>query len=509
MPPIKAALNVWRLIRRPAQGEGAAEMWYNRTMNYFLNIPNKVYGILTALERAGFDAYVVGGCVRDLLMGKTPHDWDVTTSAKPDEIKSVFKDRKLVETGLKHGTVTVVVDGEPFEITTFRSDGAYSDGRHPDSVAFTDDIKTDLARRDFTMNALAYSPGKGLVDEFGGVGDIKDGVIRCVGDPDERFSEDVLRVMRAIRFTATLGNADPAERDDGTDGAGQNGPKNAGQNGPDAGNDAGSRNAGRSRAVREAEGQMGLISVLFGAASGFEPDKETLRAVQNHAGEVGKTSAERITAEFTKLILGNYAAYAVRKFRRELDTILRDKGLRISDRKSVKALEFAPKDLALRLALVLEADGEDGLRTALAAMKYPAETVKRAALIKEVSAQELVPEERVIRLEMRKLAGAYPDEEVPDVLADGVSVRALKGKMNDAATEKTFTVIGGILERGDCFSRRGLAVGGDDLAESGIPEGELVGKILDALLDEVIAGETENEKAALLKRAAALRGLYR
>ena len=150
-------------------------------MDYFLNIPNKVYKILRTLERSGFDAYVVGGCVRDVLMGVKPSDWDVTTSATPEETKECFSGYKVIETGIKHGTVTVVVDGEPFEITTFRSDGTYSDGRHPDSVEFSKDIRTDLARRDFTMNALAYSPSKGIIDEYGGISDIKSRLIKAVG----------------------------------------------------------------------------------------------------------------------------------------------------------------------------------------------------------------------------------------------------------------------------------------------------------------------------------------
>ena len=167
-------------------------MWYNKGMNYFLNIPNKVYDILEELRRGGFDAYVVGGCVRDLLMSRKPDDWDITTSATPDEVKKVFRKDKLVETGLKHGTVTIVRGKESFEVTTFRSDGTYSDGRHPDSVNFSKDIKVDLARRDFTMNALAYSPEKGIIDEYGGIEDIKNKIIRAVGKPEERFKEDSL-----------------------------------------------------------------------------------------------------------------------------------------------------------------------------------------------------------------------------------------------------------------------------------------------------------------------------
>ena len=169
------------------------------------DIPAPVRLVLDRLEENGYAAYVVGGCVRDLLMGRAPHDWDVTTSARPEETKVVFSDLRVIETGLKHGTVTVRVDDRNVEVTTFRIDGAYTDARHPDSVTFSDRVEEDLARRDFTVNAMAYSPKRGLVDAFDGRGDLEKKVLRCVGDPDERFGEDALRILRAARFAATLG----------------------------------------------------------------------------------------------------------------------------------------------------------------------------------------------------------------------------------------------------------------------------------------------------------------
>lgn len=444
-------------------------------MDYFLNIPNKVDKILRMLGREGFDAYVVGGCVRDILMGRKPSDWDITTSATPEETKKCFSGYKTVETGIKHGTVTVLIDGEPFEITTFRSDGAYSDGRHPDSVEFSKDIETDLARRDFTMNALAYSPSKGIVDEYGGIDDIKNRIIKAVGDPEKRFGEDSLRIMRAIRFAGTLG---------------------------------------------------------------FMIEPQTASAIRALAHTAGRSSAERIMTEMNKLFMGAYAAYAVKQYRNEINEAIAFSGARIRDRKAVRSLEHAPASLPLRLALLLDVPddgkqvdifGGDGLfgfasdlfgatpetdidayRDSLRKMKYDNDTIRTAAAIKETAAKKIEPEELVVLLEMRKLADRLPYKDVPDILMDGISVRSLRGKLSDSATEKLFGIVADIMEKGKCYSRAQLDITGDDLtddeqlSEAGLKPGKDVGKVLSALLDEVIAGELENEKSRLLERARTL-----
>ena len=462
---------------------GALFLWYNTHMDYFLNIPNKVDKILRMLTRAGFDAYVVGGCVRDILMGRKPDDWDITTSATPDETKACFEGYKVIETGIRHGTVTILMDGEPYEITTFRSDGAYTDGRHPDSVSFSKDIKVDLARRDFTMNALAYSPSKGLIDEYGGLSDIKNRIIKAVGVPEERFGEDSLRILRAIRFAGTLG---------------------------------------------------------------FLLEPSTARAVRELAGTAGRASAERIMTEINKLLMGAYAAYAIKQYRTEINDAISFSGARIVDKKAVKALEHAPASLPLRLALVLDVPDEGkqmnmfswftesswfgfsqetditGFREALRKMKYDNDTIKRAVQIKELSVKDITPDEIVVLLEMRKLADSFDPAEVPDMLIDGISVRSLKGKLSDSATEKIFEIIAGITESGKCYSRAQLDITGDDLLndsvmsgnnitgsgeesdaadKAGLKPGKDVGRVLSALLDEVIAGETPNEHDALIERA--------
>ena len=168
-----------------------------------LTIPVNAEKILRVLENQGFEAFIVGGCVRDSILGRRPDDWDITTSARPEQVKALF--RRTVDTGLKHGTVTVLMDKESYEVTTYRIDGEYDDGRHPKEVAFTASLEEDLKRRDFTINAMAYHPDRGLVDLFRGMDDIRAEIIRCVGNPLERFGEDALRILRAVRFSAQLG----------------------------------------------------------------------------------------------------------------------------------------------------------------------------------------------------------------------------------------------------------------------------------------------------------------
>lgn len=168
-----------------------------------IELPKAAEYIISALNKAGYEAYIVGGCVRDCLLGKQPKDWDITTSALPEQVKAVFS--HTYDTGIEHGTVTVLIGKEGYEVTTYRIDGEYKDNRHPESVVFTNRLTGDLARRDFTMNAVAYSPAAGFVDEFGGIEDMRAGIIRAVREPSERFREDALRMMRALRFSAQLG----------------------------------------------------------------------------------------------------------------------------------------------------------------------------------------------------------------------------------------------------------------------------------------------------------------
>lgn len=170
-----------------------------------LRLPDNVKYILDKLNECGYEAYIVGGCVRDSIIGTVPHDWDICTSALPEQVAEVFSDNRIIPTGLQHGTVTIIIDNEQYEVTTYRINGKYEDNRHPSEVSFTKKLKEDLKRRDFTINAMAYNPSTGVIDFFGGRKDIRDGAIKCVGDPNDRFSEDALRMLRAVRFSITLG----------------------------------------------------------------------------------------------------------------------------------------------------------------------------------------------------------------------------------------------------------------------------------------------------------------
>ena len=205
------------------------------------HIPKKVNDIIEELMRHGYEAYAVGGCVRDMVLGREPEDWDITTSATPLEVKKIF--RRTVDTGILHGTVTVLIDRDHFEVTTYRLDGEYEDSRHPKQVSFTSSLSLDLERRDFTINAMAYNEKEGLVDLFGGMEDLRKGLIRCVGSPEERFDEDALRILRAVRFSAQLG---------------------------------------------------------------FTIEAETLKAIRERCENLKNISAERIRVELTKLLLSNY-----------------------------------------------------------------------------------------------------------------------------------------------------------------------------------------------------------
>ena len=180
-------------------------MTYNNDTGLQIEIPETPQRLIRMLSDAGFPAYAVGGCVRDSILGITPHDWDICTAALPEEMRDCFSGLRLIDTGIKHGTLTVISGGEGYEITTFRVDGGYSDHRHPDSVLFTDQLPEDLKRRDFTINAMAADADGSVVDCFGGLGDLAQGIIRCVGEPDKRFSEDALRILRAIRFSSRFG----------------------------------------------------------------------------------------------------------------------------------------------------------------------------------------------------------------------------------------------------------------------------------------------------------------
>jgi tRNA nucleotidyltransferase (CCA-adding enzyme) len=265
-----------------------------------INIPKKAEIIMDHLESRGFSSYIVGGSVRDSIMGETPSDWDICTSARPEQVEDALMDcqavNKIIETGIKHGTVTAVSGTSTFEITTFRVDGSYSDGRHPDSVEFRTDVRDDLSRRDFTINAMAYSEKEGLIDPFGGRDDIEKKVIRCVGEPEKRFEEDALRIMRALRFASKLG---------------------------------------------------------------FEIETETAAAVRKMSPSVRNVADERVAAELCGLISGRDAAAVTRHYHRD---IYKATGLRIAPKNRLYALDRAPDDITVRLNIFFPYDTEKALK---------------------------------------------------------------------------------------------------------------------------------------------------
>ena len=266
-----------------------------------IDLPIDVNFIIRKLEEAGFEAYAVGGCVRDRILGKEPNDWDITTSAKPEQVKSLFD--HTIDTGIQHGTVTVMINHVGYEVTTYRIDGKYEDGRHPTEVTFTPDLLEDLKRRDFTINAMAYNDSTGLVDAFDGVFDLERGIIRCVGKPEKRFSEDALRMLRAIRFAAQLG---------------------------------------------------------------FSIDENTMNGVKMLAGTLKRVSAERIQVELVKLLLSDnpdrlrdaYTSGLTAVFLPEFDAMMKTKQNTIHHKYSVgehtiRVIEGVPADKVLRIAALL------------------------------------------------------------------------------------------------------------------------------------------------------------
>lgn len=380
-----------------------------------LLLPDYVAWLLETLEQAGHEAFVVGGCVRDTLMGKEPADWDVCTSALPEETMACFGEKRTIPTGIQHGTVTVLTDGKPVEVTTYRIDGDYLDSRHPLKVAFTRSLEEDLKRRDFTMNAAAYSPSKGLVDISGGRMDIQAGIIRCVGDPQKRFEEDALRILRALRFKAVLG---------------------------------------------------------------FTLEGETAKAVRRCRGLLVHISKERISAELSKLVLGDYADSVLCSYHEVLAVCAPGiKGV------SVKAL---PRDLAVRLAVLFPA----GTKQALRALKYDRKTMQKAGAIAALLAERPAPPEK--KTEILYLLKEQGREVSELYFAAAAALGAGEGPPQ---------VLAELLASDPCYSLEQLAVSGGDLVRMGMAPGPEIGRIRNEMLDLVIEGKLENNGGSLLDYA--------
>lgn len=435
-----------------------------------MEIPFQISEILERLEKSGFAAYIVGGCVRDSLMGTEPHDYDVTTSALPKETERVFADCRVVETGIKHGTVTVLYKGMSIEITTFRLDGNYSDGRHPDTVSFTDKIEEDLSRRDFTMNGLAYSPKRGLVDPFGGEKDIKSGIIRCIGNPDKRFDEDALRILRALRFSSVLG---------------------------------------------------------------FEIEKNTSDSIRRKKNDLRNVSAERIFSEIKKLLCGDRAKDVLLEYPEIFSLIFpplaEQMGYNQHSRfhnstlyeHTARAVGAAEKETALRLAMLFHDMGKPSRRSTdengeghfyghaeesariadlqLRALKCDNATREQVC---EIVRYHDIPIE-LSRKYMRRQLAKHGLETLRYIflahIADD-SAKVPEALERIPKWREAIEMAEEIAEERPCLSLSALAISGNDLRQFEEPSPKY-GRVLNELLKQVVEGVIPNEREILLEKA--------
>lgn len=423
---------------------------------------------LARLHAAGFEAWVVGGCVRDFLLGQPPKDFDVTTSALPEETKAVFADCRVIETGIRHGTVTVLLGGEPLEITTYRVDGGYSDARHPDGVRFTRSLREDAARRDFTMNAMAYAPGLGLRDFFGGQEDVQNAQIRAVGQPEIRFQEDALRILRGLRFASVLG---------------------------------------------------------------FFLEMETERAARREAGRISGLSAERIAAELDKLLRGKDAGRVLHTYPdilgRAIPELLPMVGFDQRNHHhcydllthTAEAVDHVPPDSALRWAALLHdvgkpqcfALGEDGeghfyghgkASTALAGeilhrLRLPKNLRERVETLIRYHDSVLEEDPRAVRRWLNRL-GEETFFALLDLQRGDTAALAPAYRTRQVHFDRLEAQARAILAEAPCLQLRDLAVNGHDLMAEGL-QGRQIGQVRAFLLDQVLEGTVPNEKAPMMQ----------
>ncbi len=406
-----------------------------------IEMPKDVASIISRLQHAGHEAYIVGGCVRDTLMGREPEDWDITTSAKPEEVKVIFI--KTIDTGIRHGTVTVLVNGNGYEVTTYRIDGDYADGRHPDNVKFTRSLREDLKRRDFTINAIAYNDENGIRDDFDGIPDLQRHIIRAVGDPFERFSEDALRMMRAIRFSAQLG---------------------------------------------------------------FNIDIDTYQAIKVMSEGIKNVSMERVQAELAKTILSDHpecvSEYRLTGlFAEILPSINAVLGSKDAD-KIRSMLRYMPSTPVMRYAALLGTLRSEEAREAMKTLKIDNNTTDTVTKIIKYSGEEetLGENEFAVREAMyrhgpRLMEYLFVYSEAEILTKEEVTGLNMRGSRNHLKTIRRY--YDEIMERGDCISLRDLDVTGDDLLERGY-SGKKIGETLDWLMHIVLENPKLNDKETLL-----------
>ena len=419
--------------------------------------------LLDTLHRAGHAAYAVGGCVRDSLLGLTPHDWDLCTSALPQQVMELFGAQRCIPTGLQHGTVTVKQSGALYEITTFRTEGTYTDGRHPDEVHFVPDVRQDLARRDFTINAMAYNEKEGLIDPFGGQADLQSGILRAVGVPRQRFTEDALRILRLYRFAARFG---------------------------------------------------------------FAIDLPTAQAAQELCAHLHCVSVERIEEELAKLLAAPApAAYLDEKILGVVLPELSPEALAAA-KPVVDACPAGAENLPIRLAALLYSLGEDGTRRTLRRLRCSNACIEETAvLVREARGCDgSFSEDRPLGWDPVAegnragdgMARIVSEEKATVTPGFTIYARRLLGKYNLCTVQRLaalgtalqpehsaeFAALSELAERldadGVCCRVSQLAVNGRDLMAAGVPAGPGIRKVLEALLDGVIREEYPNERQALL-----------
>lgn len=435
-----------------------------------MEIPADVARIIDTLEQAGFEAFAVGGCVRDTILGRTPGDWDITTSARPAQVKALF--RRTVDTGIQHGTVTVLLGKEGYEVTTYRIDGEYRDGRHPEAVAFTASLKEDLARRDFTINAMAYSPKTGIIDVFGGMEDLERRVIRCVGSARERFGEDALRILRAVRFSAQLGFAIDPETEE---------------------------------AIREMAERLELIS------------RERIQV------ELDKLLCSANPGYFRKVYELGITAVVMPEFDRAMETPQRNAYHDLSvGEHTLKALESVRADHILRWTMLLHdlgkpdtmTTGEDGrihfyghakvsaelARKILRGLKFDNETVDQVTLLVTYHDFPFQISEKGIRRAMNRVGELFP-KLLEVCTADSMGKNEHARAEYLPLLEQAESCYRKILRDGDCVSLKSLAVTGSDLIAAGMKPGKELGQCLNRCLEAVLDDPAKNRKETLLKLA--------
>lgn len=422
-----------------------------------MNIPEPARKIIDRLNEHGYEAYVVGGCVRDMILKREPGDWDITTSARPEQVKALFT--RTLDTGIQHGTVTIMVGKEGYEVTTFRVDGDYTDGRHPDTVTFTPSLEEDLKRRDFTINAMAYNHNTGLVDIFGGREDIEGKVIRCVGNPTERFTEDALRILRAIRFSAQLG---------------------------------------------------------------FEIEDATRQAITEIAPNLVHVSKERIQVELTKLLLSDrpeamklvyetgISPYVSETFHK-MGEMIGDMPVTVPAKKSLRWALFLRKgtpEQAVRILRDLKLDN-DTIYQVKVLTGWIERSICGEIALPDEKTDEMCTRDNAAELEFMPGAESKPQirkvmsQMEPELFDDLLTLKmCLSEDASDDRESQWLCQVRDLTEEirsnRDCISLKTLAVSGHDIMGAGVKPGREVGNTLARLLDMVLEEPQRNTKEYLL-----------